>query len=201
MNADAPEVTRRRLRKQLAELVTWLETGEERPELFSSTDEYEWLLRLTGVVAALLARHRVDDRGRCQWCQQRRHGWRRLVPRWTNRTACQVVSAAWSYTTSELAVVWWQVFNLTGEKITLDAVRDWLSAEDQPDTEPQHAVREGRYVLSDDLLAGLHATTAAESTRHVRPYVSRATPTVQVSRQPSDLPEAETEELPKINKP
>jgi hypothetical protein len=123
------------------------------------------------------------------------------VPRWTNRTACHVVSAAWSYATSELAVVWWQVFNLTGEKISLDAVREWLSAEDQPDTEPQHTVREGRYVLSDDLLAGLRATTAAEPTQHVRPYVSRATPTVQFSRQSPDWPEAETEELPKINEP
>jgi hypothetical protein len=204
MNADAAEVRRRRLRKQLAEVVTWLETGEERPEVFGSTDEYEWLLRLTGVVASLLARHRVDGRRRCEWCQQRRHGWRRLVPRWTNRTACQVVSVAWSYATSELAVVWWQVFNLTGEKISLDGVRDWLSAEDQPedepDTEPQHTPREGRHALSDDLLAGLRATTA-EPTQHVRPYVSRATPTVQFSRQPSDRPEAETEELPKINKP
>jgi hypothetical protein len=63
MNPDAPEARRRRLRKQLAELVTWLETGEERPEVFGSTDEDEWLLRLTGVVASLLARHRVDGRG------------------------------------------------------------------------------------------------------------------------------------------
>jgi hypothetical protein len=202
MNAETPKTRRRRLRQQLAGLVMWLETGEERPEVFGSTDQYEWLLRLAGVVESLLAHHRVDDRGHCERCHRPRRGWRRLMPHRPNRTTCQVVSTAWSYATSELAVVWWQVFTLTGEKTTLAAVRNWLNAEHNADTEPQHTVREGRHTLDhDDLLAGLRATTPAEPTRHTRPYVNHATPTMRHSRPHSDPPNATTQELPTINQP
>jgi hypothetical protein len=201
MKTLSPEAKRRRLHRQLAELVTWLETDEDRPVVFGSDNEYEWLLRLTGVVVSLLARHRVDSQGRCQWCDQRRRGWRRLLPRWNSRTVCQVLSTTWSFAASEPALVWWQTFNLTGEKISLEAVREWLStagqSEDEPDPEPQHTASEGRSP-DDDLLAGLWATTV-QPAQPVRPYVDCAMPTVQFNRPPPELSDAETEQLPKIH--
>ena len=200
MNTDKPEA-RQRLRQQLAELVRWLETDDERPELFGSTDEYEWLLRLAGVVGSLLAHHQVDSHGCCEWCRHRRYGWRRFVPRRTSRTACHVVSTAWSCTTSELDVVWWQVFNMTNEKISLETVRDWLRGNDQPeerlDTEPRHTAREGRHARNDDLLASQRATTVEP--QPVRPYVGPTMPTVWFFRQSHNPSATETEELPKIN--
>ena len=203
MNSDAPEAKRRQLRQQLAELVAWMETDDDRPELFGSTDEYEWLLRLTGVAGSLLARHRVDAQGRCEWCARRRSGWRRFMPRWINRTGCHVLSTAWSYATDELAVVWWQLFNLTGERFSLEAVRAWLGAEEQAEDEPDSRPtvrREGRHAQPDDLLAGLRATTTGQP-QPVRPYVAPAMPTERFFPLSPNPSAAETEELPKINEP
>jgi hypothetical protein len=203
MNTDDPEKQRRQLRAHLAQLVTWLETDDHRPELFGSTDEYEWLLRLTTAVASLLARHRVDRHGRCEWCQQRRTGWRRFLPRWENRSRCHVVRTALSLTSSDIAVVWWQAFNLTGDRISHEAVRAWLNADDQPDAEPvdepvpsPSAVHSGRHALPDDTRA-VDQSPRADSPQLIRPYVGPTT-TPTPSRPPAD---ADTEQIPKTRWP
>src|SRR5262245_6085520 len=128
------------LLKQLGLLVTWLECGgEERPELFSSRDEYEWLLRLSTITRSLLARHQTDDQGRCRRCRERRQRLRDWMPR--RLRPCQVLSRASFFATSELDVVWWRALSMRGDDITLDDVRAWLnSSPDSTSEEPaKHA--------------------------------------------------------------
>lgn len=208
MKRTAPEVKRRLLRTQLTELVTWLKT-DDRPELFGSRDESEWLLRLTAVVAALVARHRVDGHGRCEWCQQPRHGWLRLLPRWTNRAPCRVLQAAELFTNSEVEVVWWQVLNQRGDDVTLDEVRAWLRP-DEPDDEPADDTDEwpveddeddyGRHVLVSDGPVRLRDDCAPEEPQVVRPYVPpAANPTERFPRLAVLRSDADTELPPKIN--
>lgn len=147
MRLTVPHVQRRLMHEQLDELITWLETDDERPTLFGSRDEYQWLLRLTATVIGLVARHKVDGHGRCQWCHQPRHGWRRLLPRWSQRAPCRVLRTATLFAESDIELVWCQVFGLRGEDITLDEIRTWLRpdepAEDESVADPAHRWRSG----------------------------------------------------------
>jgi hypothetical protein len=151
------KVKRRLFSEQLDELIVWLETSDsDQPKLFGSRDEYEWLLRLAAVVGSLVARHALDDQGRCQWCAHPRRGWRRLLPRWPRRESCRVLDAAEFFTQSDVGIVWWQVFARRGDKITLEDVRAWLRP-DQPDDQPADEPHEqpvensdGRHALLSD---------------------------------------------------
>jgi hypothetical protein len=120
-------VNRATLLKQLDTLITWLECGdEERPSVFGSRDEYEWLLRLSGMVRSLLTRHRTDAHGRCRHCREPHRGLRGLVAR--RRMPCRVLGRADFFASSDLDVVWWQVLSLRGDDIELDVVRAWLDS-------------------------------------------------------------------------
>lgn len=208
MNQTAPVPSRRHLRAQLAELVTWLETDDERPELFGSKDEHEWLLRLTAVVVVLVTKHRVDERGRCDRCHHPRRGWQRLLPRWSNRSLCRVLDTAEFFTSSNVDVVWWQALNLCGANASLDEVRAWLWPEESAD-EPTDANHEWfadaqdnsrDALLTDGRVRLREDTKPAEQL--VRPYVPPAAITTQRFPQQLVSPnEAVTEELPKIDKP
>jgi hypothetical protein len=168
-------VNRARLLKQLDLLITWLEYGdEERPTLFGSRDEYEWLLRLSALTRSLLTRHQTDEEGRCRRCREPRKrvwGW---VP--GRRMPCQVLSRTSFFATSELDVVWWRALSMRGDEITLDEVRAWLNAspDDQAEESAKHAA-----VITDE---------------RVRPYVWGDMPT---GRMPV-RDEAETQELPRL---
>lgn len=133
-------MNRAALLKQLDTLVTWLECGDgERPELFGSRDEYEWLLRLAGVANSLVTRHRTDTEGRCRRCREPRKGVRGwIIPR---RIPCRVLAKTSFFATSEIDVVWWQALSLRGDDITLDEVRSWLDSSpgEQPEKSAKHA--------------------------------------------------------------
>lgn len=195
------------LLEQLHQLVTWLETDEqEHPELFGSHDEYEWLLRLSAITLSLLTRRKVDDRGRCEWCQRPRRGWHRFVPRWSGQSTCRVLQVAESAAESKVDVLWWRVFGLRGDDITLDEVRVWLqqgtstvdesAAERSPGAPDygRHALLTHPPVLSTDAAGSEHPPP-------VRPYVGPAMPTERFPSPTPRLSEAETEVLPKIDKP
>lgn len=188
-------VKQRLVREQLDELVVWLETsGDERPDLFGSQDEYEWLLRLAAALGSLLGRHSLDEHGRCQWCARPRRGWRKLLPPWSSRAPCNVLDTTEFFTESDIATVWWQVFAHRGDATTLDEVRAWLTPESDQDSGEHHALlSDGRVRLRDDTLPN-------ESYGLVRPYANVPTKPPR-SEQRTALTEADTEVLPKINEP
>lgn len=163
------------LLEQLDLLVTWLECGDgERPELFGSRDEYEWLIRLTGFAMAVLTRHDTDADGCCEQCREPRDGWRVWLPR--RRVPCHVVARANAFTRSGVEKVWWQALSLRGDEIRLRDVRAWLDA-----THDEHA-----------------ATAPAKHSRVVadelfRPYVWGELPTERM--QPDEI---DTQELPRL---
>jgi hypothetical protein len=165
------------LLEQLDVLVTWLECGDaDRPELFGSRDEYEWLLRLTGVTRSLLARHHTDADGRCAQCRERRRGWRSWIP--PRRVQCQVMARVNAFTTSALDEVWWQVLSQRGDDIHLQDVRAWLDPAPE-----EHATAQAK-----------HARLIADE--RVRPYVWGELPTGREFSRPDD---AETQELPLLS--
>jgi hypothetical protein len=196
-------VERRALIDQLHELVAWLETGEqERPELFGTRDEYEWLLRLTTLVLSLIAQHQFDAKCRCLWCHKPRTGWHRWLPRWRQRLSCEVLPVAKFIARAEAEVAWWQAFCLRGDDVSLDQVRAWLYPDDQPtekwpaaaaaDDRSRHALlTDGRVRLRDEPPPDAQADAGGLS---VRPYARPAR-----LRTPGDRSaEVPTEELPKI---
>lgn len=201
------------LSDQLHALVQWLEaTDVERPELFGSRDEYEWLLRLAAVVLALLDRHRVDGQGRCRQCGLSRDGWRRLMPLWGQRSPCRVRRAAVFFMRAELAVVWWQVFALRGDRLDLDDVRAWLAIQQiaASDVEPSLAQEwpdedesdVGRHALLTDARVRLREETrptAAEADRvSARPHVQPEFSAAHLPGASAGPAEAPTDVLPKI---
>lgn len=120
-------MNRATLLKQLDALITWLECdSDERPELFGSRDEYEWLLRLSGIVRSLLTRHRADANGLCRRCREPSRAVGGWIPQ--RRMPCRVLARAGFFASSDLDVVWWQVLSLRGDDISLDEVRAWLDS-------------------------------------------------------------------------
>ncbi len=118
---------RRSVRRQLAELAEWLEAGDgEQLEVFGSSDQDEWTLRLVAMVLALTTSHQIDREGRCRHCRERQAGWRRFLPRWPRPTACEVHRVAHLFARASVDVVWWQVFMLLGEQRSIEDVRAWL---------------------------------------------------------------------------
>jgi hypothetical protein len=204
---------RPRLSDQLHALVQWLEaTDVERPELFGSQDEYEWLLRLAAMVLVLLDRHRVDGQGRCRQCGLSRDGWRRLIPLWGQRSPCRVRRAAVFFMHAELAVLWWQVFTLRGDRLDLDDVRAWLAVQ-QISALGAEASSTQEWLADDEGTGGRHALltdarvrlreeaqpTAADADRlSVRPYVQPEFPTAHLPAAAAEPTEAPTDVLPKI---
>jgi hypothetical protein len=169
-------VNRAALLKQLDALITWLECGdEERPKLFGSHDEHEWLLRLSGIARSLLTRHRTDAKGRCRRCWEPRKGILSWIPR--RRMPCRILARTVFFATSEIDVVWWQVLSLRGDDIALDEVRAWLdsSPEAQAEEPAKHAA-----VIADE---------------RVQPYYWGELPT---GRMPVRPDEAETQGLPRL---
>jgi hypothetical protein len=206
-----PEVKQRLIVDQLGELIAWLESGDdERPKLFGTQDEYEWLLRLAAVATSLTGRHQVDGQGRCVWCHQPRYGWRRLLPRWSDRTPCRVRRTVEFYVESQVETVWWQMFSLRGDDTSLDEVRAWLRPDEDDDAPVEEAPPQrgevdddyGRHALLSDGRVRLREDSPPEQPRAVRPYVPPAAiPTEQIPRIPTPPCEAVTEQLPKINEP
>lgn len=200
------QLKRRLLIEQLDELLTWLETDEhDRPELFGSQDEYEWLLRLTAIVFSLLRRHRLDAAGHCRWCHPPQRGWRRWVPRWRGQAPCLVYRTAEFLLHSEPEVVWWQAFSLRGDDIVLDDVRAWLSSvsiPQQPTKRPVSAgdeINRGRHARAENRPARQeNLVLAHEADVRPRPYARGGMPTEQFRMLGSSSAEAPTQELPKI---
>jgi hypothetical protein len=169
---------RESLLEQLTTLLTWLECGDtggnsERPELFGSHDEHEWLLRLTGLVMTLLRQHDTDADGRCDHCHEPRSGWRAGLPR--RRAQCQVTAIANAFARSAVDNVWWQALSLRGDDVQLTEVRAWLEG-----VRDDHAA-----------VTAKHAQVIAEE--RFRPSNRGELPTDHVW--PVD---AETQELPRV---
>lgn len=129
---------RQSVRRQLTELAQWLEAGDGEPlAVFGSSDRDEWLLRLSGMALTLTDQHKLDKSGRCRFCCTPPAGWRRWWPRWSRPTPCRVQQTAQLFSRATVDVVWWQVFQLLGDKRPIQEVRNWLAAEATTATLPR----------------------------------------------------------------
>jgi hypothetical protein len=74
----------------------------------------EHTVRLLMFAVSLLGQHRVNERGRCQFCRWSRWRW----PFWHRRP-------------QNLDVVWWQLLTNLDKKISLVDVREWMTQREQ----------------------------------------------------------------------
>ena len=81
----------------------------------------ERTVRLLATVLMLLQQHHINKRGQCRFCGTTRWTWRR----WPRRRRCTVHRALDHALRESLDVVWWEVFNALGRKVSLEEVRGW----------------------------------------------------------------------------
>lgn len=82
----------------------------------------EHTVRLLTFAVILLGQHRVNKRGRCQFCSWSRWTWRF----WHWRPQCTVCCALAFALGQGLDVVRWQLLTNMGEKCSLADVREWM---------------------------------------------------------------------------
>ncbi|MGH3925925.1 MAG: hypothetical protein ACRDTT_24210, partial [Pseudonocardiaceae bacterium] len=82
----------------------------------------EHTVRLLTFAVILLGQHRVNKRGRCQFCSWSRWTWRF----WHWRPQCTVCCALAFALGQGLDVVRWQLLTSMGEKCSLADVREWM---------------------------------------------------------------------------
>lgn len=122
------------LRQQLEQLADGLR-GAQPPA--ASADH---TVRLLTCAVTLLEQHRVNKRGRCQFCGWSRWRWRF----WHRRPQCTVCRALAFALGQGLDVVWWQLLTSTGKKCSLVDVREWMTQREQqmdsatPLSSPKH---------------------------------------------------------------
>ena len=81
----------------------------------------ERTVRLLATVLILLRQHHINKRGQCRFCGVTRWTWRF----WHRRRRCTVHRALGYALRENLDVVWWQVFDGLGRKVSLEEVRGW----------------------------------------------------------------------------
>jgi hypothetical protein len=87
----------------------------------------EHTVRLLMFAVSLLGQHRVNERGRCQFCSWSRWRW----PFWHRRPQCTVCRALVFAMGQNLDVVWWQLLTNLDKKISLVDVREWMTQREQ----------------------------------------------------------------------
>ncbi|MBA8923965.1 hypothetical protein BC739_001162 [Kutzneria viridogrisea] len=129
-------VRRARALAELDRLVDWLETGGvDSAELFGTTDERDWMLRVTAALLALLGEHEVDERGRCRRCREPRRGWRKVLPGSRRAPECAVLRHTAAAFAGDVEGVWAGVLAALGYDMTEEEVRDWLATAGQDEDE------------------------------------------------------------------
>lgn len=109
------------LRQQLERLANGLR-GAQPPAALA-----EHTVRLLTFAVILQEQHRVNKRGRCQFCGWSQWKWRL----WRRRPQCTVYLALSVSMGQGLDVMWWQLLNSTGEKYSLMDVREWMTRREQ----------------------------------------------------------------------
>jgi hypothetical protein len=105
--------------RHVTDLLEALETAEYAPEEIDTLTMRQALVRLTGLVHALIQPHGLNEQGRCAACL-------RADPQDDKRKPCTVFSEAATYLLQPLPVVWWQIYSRQGRTLTLGEVRTWL---------------------------------------------------------------------------
>jgi hypothetical protein len=119
---------------ELDRLVDWLETGGvDTAELFGTTDERDWMLRLTAALLTMLDEHEVDDSGRCGRCREPRSGLGRVLPGSRRAPQCLVLRNTLKAFGDTIEAVWSKVLGALGSDMTEDEVRDWLASAGEQD--------------------------------------------------------------------
>lgn len=120
---------------ELDRLVDWLETGGvDTAELFGTTDERDWMLRLTAALLTMLDEHEVDDDGRCRRCREPR----KMLPGSRRAPRCLVLRHTVEAFGDTTEAVWSKVLGALGSDMTEDEVRDWLASAGEQDDSWQH---------------------------------------------------------------
>ena len=123
MSRHTPTLTElhQQLQTELRAITPWLHEPADGfpPLVFGGGDPEQWLVRLTAMVLALIAKHPTDRRGDCRRCQPVVTGWRRRLPRWPRRHPCIVWKAARTFLTGPDAVARWHALGLSGHTINL----------------------------------------------------------------------------------
>ncbi|GAA0609528.1 hypothetical protein GCM10010174_28560 [Kutzneria viridogrisea] len=120
-------VRRQHLLDELHSLIRQLEHGTSTEQVsLNSADAGDWLLRLSGLLIALLLRHDIDQGGRCRTCRSRQRGWRRwILPRPVS--VCLVHSLAVYFCTTTIDLAWWQTLAQLGDHRNPTEIRHWLA--------------------------------------------------------------------------
>lgn len=122
MVALSPEDQERAVWQYVARTLTSLEETETTPDKLDAPTMRRTLIRLTGLIQALIQRHKIDEYGHCPQC--------RTNPT-IRDTGCAVMPVAALYLVEPLTVVWWQILTHQGRTLTLDEIRAWLHATDE----------------------------------------------------------------------
>lgn len=88
----------------------------------------ELVVRLLTSAVMLLRQHVVNKRGQCKCCEWTRWTWRF----WRRRRRCTVFRALDFAMGQRPDVVWWQFFTGIGNEVSLEEMREWLSARNIP---------------------------------------------------------------------
>lgn len=105
------------LRQQLEQLANRLGSAQPPAALTEHT------VRLLTFAVILLGQHRVNERGKCQFCSWPRWWWQ-LYYRRPQCMVCRTLAFALG---QGLDVVWWQLLTSLDKKGSLVDVREWMT--------------------------------------------------------------------------